>query len=49
MPWAVPPQHFSVEINIETLKRSIRMHLPRSMPDQAILGYALARLPRLVS
>ncbi|UNC13982.1 IS1380 family transposase [Acidiphilium multivorum] len=33
---------------LETLKRSIRLHLPRSMPDQAILGYALARLPRLV-
>lgn len=29
-------------------KQSIRLHLPRSMPDQAILGYALARLPRLI-
>ncbi|BAJ79987.1 putative transposase for insertion sequence element (plasmid) [Acidiphilium multivorum AIU301] len=35
-------------VRLETLKRSIRLHLPRSMPDQAILGYALARLPRLV-
>ncbi|MBW4036499.1 MAG: transposase, partial [Proteobacteria bacterium] len=35
-------------VRVETLKKSIRLHLPRSMPDQVILGYALARLPRLL-
>ena len=35
-------------VRVESLKQSIRLHLPRSMPDQAILGYALAKLPRLV-
>jgi hypothetical protein len=35
-------------VRVETLKRSIRLHLPRSMPDLTILGYALARLPRLI-
>ena len=36
-------------VRIETLSKSIRLHLPRSSPDQAILAYALARLPRLVT
>ncbi|WP_211252799.1 transposase, partial [Acidiphilium angustum] len=35
-------------VQVETLKKSIRLHLPRSMPDQVILRYALARLPRLL-
>jgi hypothetical protein len=35
-------------VRVETLKKSIRLHLPRSMPDQVILRYALARLPRLL-
>jgi len=35
-------------VRVETLRKSIRLHLPRSMPDQVILGYALARLPRLL-
>ena len=29
---------------IETLRKSIRLHLPRSSPDQAVLAYALASL-----
>ena len=36
-------------VRIETLSKSIRLHLPRSSPDQAILAYVLARLPRLVT
>ena len=35
-------------VRVEILKKSIRLHLPQSMPDQVIRGYALARLPRLV-
>ena len=35
-------------VRVETLKKSIRLHLPRSMPDQAIFAYALARTSRLV-
>ena len=35
-------------VRVEILKKSIRLHLPRSMPDQIIIGYALARLPRLI-
>jgi hypothetical protein len=35
-------------VRAETLKKSIRLHLPRSTPDQAILGYALAGLQRLI-
>ena len=35
-------------VRIKILKKSVRPHLPRSMPDQVILSYALARLPRLL-
>lgn len=36
-------------VRIGTHSKSIRLHLPRSSPDQAILAYALAKLPRLVT
>ena len=36
-------------VRIETHSKSIRLHLPRNSPDQAIIAYVLARLPRLVA
>jgi hypothetical protein len=33
---------------VEVLKTKVRLHLPKSMPHQAILAMALTRLPRLV-
>jgi hypothetical protein len=35
-------------VRIEILKRSVRLHLPRSTPDQVIFAFALSRMSRLV-
>ena len=34
-------------VRVEVLKQSLRLHLPRSMPSQAILSLALTRMNRL--
>jgi hypothetical protein len=34
---------------VEVLTRKVRLHLPCATPDQAILTWALARLPRLIT
>jgi hypothetical protein len=39
----VRPTKFA--LRIETVTKSIRLHPPQSVPEQAILGYILARLP----
>ena len=33
---------------VEVLKTQVRLHLPRSTPDQAIFAMVLARMPRLI-
>jgi len=35
-------------VRVEILKKSIRLHLPRSTPDQAIFALALSKMPRLI-
>jgi hypothetical protein len=35
-------------VRVEVLKKSVRLHLPRSMPNQAIFAFVLARMPRLI-
>ncbi len=35
--------------SVEVLKRKVRVHLPRTTPDQAIFAWALSRLPRLIT
>jgi hypothetical protein len=35
-------------VRVESLKKSVRLHLPRSMPDQTVFAYALARMSRLI-
>jgi hypothetical protein len=35
-------------VRIEILKKSVRLHLPRPMPDQVIFVFALSRMSRLV-
>lgn len=35
-------------VRVEMLKKSVRLHLPQSMPDQIIFAFALSRMSRLV-
>ena len=34
-------------VHIEVLKKQVRLHLPRAMPDQALFALLLTRMPRL--
>ncbi len=34
-------------VRIEVLKRQVRLHLPKAMPDQVIFVLLLTRMPRL--
>ena len=35
-------------VRVEVLKRQVRLHLPRAMPDQSIFALALTRMTRLM-
>ncbi len=34
-------------VRIEVLKKQVRLHLPQTTPDQALLALLLTRVPRL--
>ncbi len=37
-----------IAVQVEDLKTRVKLHLPRSTPDQAIFGLLLSRMPKLV-
>ncbi len=37
-----------IAVLVEDLKTRVKLHLPRSTPDQTIFGLVLSRMPKLV-